>query len=60
MVVRAAGDRLTDNAESPWLLVSNFTSEKKGDEELPDYILRDQAPVAKRLMESQGLKEWKE
>lgn len=32
--------------------------QKKGDEEFPDCVLRDQALVAKRLMESQGLKEW--
>lgn len=32
--------------------------QRKGDEEFPDCVLRDQTLVAKRLMESQGLKEW--
>lgn len=33
---------------------------RKGEEEFPDCVLRDQAPVAKRLMESPGPKEWQE
>lgn len=48
---------MRDYVASPWFLFSNFTPEKKGDEEFPDCVLRDQALVAKRLMESQGLKE---
>lgn len=44
-----------------WFLFSNFTSgKKKGDGEFPEHFLTDQAPVAKTLMESQGLKEWQE
>lgn len=43
-----------------WFLFANFTSDKKRDEEFPDCFLRDQSLVAKRLMESLGLKEWQE
>lgn len=50
-----------------WGIMLPFTSscflilhQRKGDEEFPDSVRRDQALVAKRLMENQGLKEWQE
>lgn len=51
-----------DYVSSAWFLFSNFAKRNKRerDEEFPDYIMRDQVGVAKRLMENQGLKEWQE
>lgn len=56
-VVKSVGSRMRHYVASLWFLFSNFTW---GYEGFLDCILRDQALVAKRLMESQGLKEWQE